>query len=159
MENEPLEQEEWDDTVPKDTWRNYSATGRLSVVFAGVTFCALFFPFQETPWGLQVATLTAYSVLVFSLAFRDKNCSLDRPQVQQQLAKFVWMHGPFLLLVYVIEAEWLNLASRMPEWLIVRGRKGSFYEWILIAILCLLAWREEHWMRAMVKRSVRAKSE
>jgi hypothetical protein len=45
MENQRLETEEaeWDDTVPKDTWRNYAATGRLAVILAGVTFCALFF--------------------------------------------------------------------------------------------------------------------
>src|SRR5579863_3500970 len=73
----------WDDSTPKDTWGNYSATGRLAAVLAGVTFCALFFPFMYRPWGLPVATLSAYTVLVFSLAFRDENCSLDRSQVQE----------------------------------------------------------------------------
>jgi hypothetical protein len=158
MENERAEpkEAEWDDKVPKDTWGNYSATGRLSVVLAGVTFSVLFFPFSDTPWGLKVATLTAYSVLIFSLAFRDSNCSLRKSQVRDQLAKFAFMHVPFLLLVYGIEAEWLNLASSMPSWLTVRGRKGSFYEWFLITALCLIAWWQEHWMRAIVRRKLRS---
>lgn len=154
MENEPAEstEAEWDDKAPKDTWGNYSATGRLSVVLGGVTFCALFFPFNETPWGLPVATLTAYTVFVFALAFRDRNCSLRKPQVQNQLPKFALMYVPFLLLVYGAEAEWLRLAPRMPSGLTMRGRKGSFYEWILIALLCLAAWWQEHWMRTIIKR-------
>jgi hypothetical protein len=160
MENRPVEptEAEWDDKTPKDTWRNYSATGRLAVVLAGVTFCAFFFPFMGTQWGLPVATLAAYSVLVFALAFRDKNCSLRRPQVQGQLTKFAFMHAPFLALVYGIESEWLNMSSRMPSWLTARGRKGSLYEWILIASLCLVAWGQEHWMRAIVKRNLRSDS-
>jgi len=160
MENEPVEtrEAEWDATAPKDTWRNYSATGRLAVVLAGVTFCALFFPFMKTPWGLPVATLSAYSVLVFAWAFRDSNCSLRRPQVQDQLTKFAFIHMMFLLLVYGIEAEWLNMASRMPSWLTLRGRKGSLYEWILITSLCLVAWWQVHWMRAIVKRKIRSDS-
>ena len=157
MERESVEptQQEWDDAVPKDTWRNYSATGRLAVLLAGVTFCALFFPFMKMQWGLPVATLAAYSVLVFGLAFRDKNCSLRRPQVQEHLPKFLLLHMPFLLLVYSVEALWLNFGSRMPNWLTVRGRKGSLYEWILIALLCLIAWGQEHWMRVIVRRSLR----
>jgi len=147
----------WDDSTPNDTWGNYSATGRLGVVLAGVTFCILFFPFMHRPWGLPVATLCAYTVLVFSLAFRDENCSLDRTQVQEKLPLFAAMHLPFLLAVYGIVLEWTHLASDMPNWLTVRGRRGSLYEWILIAILCLVAWRQEHWMRVIVKRSVRGK--
>jgi hypothetical protein len=42
----------------------------------------------------------------------------------------------------------------MPEWLTVRGRKGSFYEWILIASLCVLAWWQVHWMRTVEKRNL-----
>jgi hypothetical protein len=142
---------EWNDTVPKDTWRNYSATGRLAVVLAGVTFCALFFPFTGTQWGLPVATLISYSVLVFALAFRDKNCSLRKPQVRELIPQFLLMHLPFLSVVYWIEAEWLNQKSNMAYWLTARGRKGSLYEWILIALLCLIAWWQQHWMRAIVK--------
>ena len=145
----------WDDSRPKDTWGNYGATGRLAVVLAGVTFGALFFPFIGTQWGLPVATLAAYSVLVFSLTFRDKNCSLRRPEVRDQLPKFAFMHLPFLLLVYGIEVGWLNVASSMPEWLTVRGRKGSFYDWILIASICLLAWGQEHWVRTIVRSNLR----
>jgi hypothetical protein len=105
----------WDDRQPKDTWRNYSSTGRLAILLAGATFLLLFIPFEARPWGLTVATLAAYSVLVFSLAFRDKNCSLRRPQVQEQFGKFALMHGPFLLLVYAIEAGWLKLASHIAH--------------------------------------------
>src|SRR5579863_8933659 len=119
------EPDEWDDSKPKDTWSNYSATGRLAVVFAGITFGVLFFPSMGTRWGLPVATLAAYSVFVFSLAFRDKNCSLHRPQVQELLPRFLVMHMPFLLLVYLVVVEWLRLESQMPYWLIERGRKGS----------------------------------
>jgi hypothetical protein len=156
LQNEPVKSTEagWNDSTPKDTWRNYGATGRLAVVLAGVTFGALFFPFTGTQWGLPVAALAAYSVLVFSLVFRDKNCSLRKPQVRDQLPKFALMHAPFLLLVYDIEGEWLNMASRMPSWLTVRSRKGSFYEWILIASLCLIAWGQQHWMRAIVKSNL-----
>ncbi|MGA9060594.1 MAG: hypothetical protein WB341_02910 [Terracidiphilus sp.] len=150
------ELKEWDDSVPKDTWRNYSATGRLAILFSGVTFCVLFFPSMGTQWGIPVATLAAYSVLVFSLAFRDRNCSLHKPQVREKLPIFALMHVPFLMLVYGVEAEWVTMASHMPDWLTVRGRRGSFYEWILIAALCLIAWLQEHWMRAMIRRSLRS---
>jgi hypothetical protein len=153
MENEQVKpkEAEWEDTVPKDTWQNYSASGRLAPLLAGITFGALFFPFMGTQWGLSAATLTAYSVLVFSLAFRDKNCSLRRPQVQEQIPKFLLAHIPFLLAVYWIEMEWLKQKSNMPFWLTARGRKGSFYEWILIALICFIAWRQEHWMRLTIK--------
>jgi hypothetical protein len=158
MENKPVEplNVEWDDAVPKDTWRNYGATGRLAVVLAGLTFCVFFFPFIDSQWALPVATLASYSVLVFGLLFRDKNCSLRRPQVQEQLAKFAFMHVPFLIVVYGIEAEWLRMASQMPLEITRQGRKGSIYEWILIFVLCLIAWGEEHWMRAIVKRNLKS---
>lgn len=153
---EKAEDQSWDESTPKDTWRNYSATGRLAPLLAGVTFGTIFFPFMGTSWGLSVATLAAYSVLVFALAFRDKNCSLRRSQVQEKLPFFAAVHVPILAIVYGIVAEWGSLASRMPDWMTVRGRKGSFYDWILIAALGLLAWRQEHWMRATVKRSLRS---
>ena len=123
-------------------------------MLAGVTFCALFFPLMKRPWGLPVATLAGYSVLVFGLALRDENCSLGRIEVQELLPRFLLLHIPFLLAVYWIEMEWLKQKPNMPNWLTTSGRKGSFYEWILIALLCLIAWRQEHWMRAMVKRRV-----
>jgi uncharacterized membrane protein (UPF0136 family) len=153
MENEQIKPQgaEWDDTVPKDTWRNYSASGRLAALLAGVTFGALFFPFMGTQWGLLVATLVSYSVLVFALVFRDKNCSLRKPQVRELIPQFLLVHSPFLLVVYWIEAEWLSQKSSMPYWLTVRGRKGSLYEWALTALLCLIAWRQQHWMRAIAK--------
>lgn len=156
MNDEPSSATEagWNDEAPKDTWRNYPATGRLSVVLAAVTFCALFFPNMDKPWGLPVAIVAAYSVLVFSLAFRDKNCSLRRPQVRKLLPQFLLMHVPFLLLIYWIATLWIRLAPDMPDWLTVRGRKGSLYDWILTALLCLIAWAQEHWMRAIIKRSV-----
>jgi hypothetical protein len=143
--------EAWDDAEPKDTWRNYSATGRLAVVFAGVTFCVVFFPAMGTRWGLPVAALSAYSVLVFSWVFRDKNCSLSRPIVQEQIPRFLLVHVPFLLFVYWIVTEWIERKSMMPGWLTMRGRKGSLYEWILIASLCLLAWGQQRWMLAIVR--------
>ena len=156
MNDEPadLGNAEWDDSLPKDNWHNFSATGRLAVLMAGATFFALFFPTMGTQWGLPIATLTAYTVLVFALAFRDKNCSLRRPQVRGQLPKFVFMHAPFLLLIYWIEAEWLNLASQIPGWLNTRGSRGSLYEYILIASLFLIAWGQVKWMRTIVKRSL-----
>jgi hypothetical protein len=144
----------WDDTTPKDTWNNYSATGRLAVVLAGVTFCVLFFPFMSRPWGLPVATLAGYSVLVFSWALRDENCSLGRIEVQELLPRFVLLHIPFLLVVCGIEMEWLRQRSNMPDWLIVEGRKGSLYMWILTALLCVIAWQQARWMRTMVKRKL-----
>lgn len=117
-----------------------------------------FLSFRETQWGLPVATLASYSVLVFGMAFRDENCNIGRSQVQEQLGKFLLIHVPFLLLVYAFEAEWLKLKPGMPYWLIQRGRKGSLYEWILIALLCLIAWGQVHWMRMMVKRRVLSES-
>ena len=161
VENERLEpvKSEWDDTTPKDTWSNYGATGRLAVLLAGVTFGAIFFPFEDTRWGLSIATLASYSVLVFGMAFRDENCSIGRTEVQEQLGKFLLMHVPFLLLVYAVEAEWLKLKLGMPFWLIQRGRKGSFYDWFLIASLCLIAWGQVHWMRMMVKRKLVSESQ
>ena len=97
MENQPAKSTDanWDDTVPKDTWRNYAATGRLAVVLAGVTFGCFFFPFADTNWGLPIATLAAYSVLVFAMAFRDRNCALRNPQVRELLPQFLLMHVPF----------------------------------------------------------------
>lgn len=158
MENGPVasKEAEWDDTRPKDTWRNYSASGRLAGLLAVITFFVVFLPNSDSRWGLPVAILSAYSVLVFSYAFRDRNCSLSRPQVQEQLPKFALMHVPFLLLVYAVETEWMNAQSRVPHWLTVRGRKGSLYDMILGAILFLLAWWQVRWMRAIVKRSLRA---
>jgi hypothetical protein len=155
-DEEKAEDKSWDESTPKDTWRNYSASGRLAPLLAGVTFCAIFFPFMGTIWGLPVATLAAYSVLVSALAFRDKNCSLHRPQVQEKLPFFAAVHVPILAIVYGIVVEWGSLASHMPDWMTARGRKGSFYDWMLIAALGLLAWRQEHWMRATVKRSLRS---
>jgi hypothetical protein len=65
--------------------------------------------------------------------------------------KFLLVHIPFLLAVYWIETEWLKQKSNMPFWVTARGRKGSFYEWILIALICFIAWRQEHWMRLTIK--------
>ena len=158
MENETTnsQEAEWDDTAPKDTWRNYSATGRFAIIVAGITFVALFLPFHGKPWGLPVATLAAYSGFVFSMAFRDKNCSLRKPLVQRQIPKFLLLHVPFLILVYMAEAKWINLTQGMPDWLTTPSRRGSLYEWILIVLLGLIAWWEVHWMRAIVKRRFRA---
>jgi hypothetical protein len=55
------------------------------------------------------------------------------------------------LIVYWIELEWLNEKSRMPHWLTEQGRRGSLYEWILIALLGLLVAWQVLWMRSIVK--------
>lgn len=156
MENKTVKpaEAEWESAPPRDTWRNYSATGRLAALLAVVTFCALFMSFEDANQGLIVATLSAYSVFAFGAAFRDKNCSLRRPQVRGHLVKFAFMHVPFLLLVYAIESEWLDLTAQMPHWLVARGRKGSLYEYILAVSIGLIAWWQANWMRAIVKRSI-----
>jgi hypothetical protein len=150
---EPV-QDEWDDSVPRDTWRNYAATGRLAGVYAAVAFMAIFFPSMGTKWGLPVATVVSYSVLAFALAFRDKNCSLSKPLVQDQVPKFLLIHLPFLLVVFAIEMVWSNEMSRMPSWLVARGRKGSLYDWMLLVLLYLIASRQARWMRAIIRARI-----
>lgn len=60
MESEPANstEPEWNDKAPKDTWRNYFATGRLAIILAGVTFCVLLFSFQQNSLGIFHRDLT-----------------------------------------------------------------------------------------------------
>ena len=62
----------------------------------------VFIPFMDRPWAPYAAALTGYSVLVFSMAFRDAECSLRKPEVRQKLPGFLLLHLPLLAAVYVI---------------------------------------------------------
>jgi len=109
--------------------------------------------FSDRPWDPYAAALTCYTVLVFSLAFRDAECSLRKREVRRKVPGFLLLHIPLLAAVCVIVRFSILSAPWLPRFVTQEGRKGSMFEWIVTVALMMLAWRQEHWMRKIMKRS------
>ena len=137
----------------KDAKADDSTAIRLALIQAFVAVI-VFIPFMDRPWAPYAAALTGYSVLVFSMAFRDAECSLRKPEVRQKLPGFLQLHISFLAAVYVIETCSIRLAPQLPRFVTQAGRKGSLIEWIVTFALAMLAWAQEHWMRKIIRRSL-----
>ena len=119
------------------------------------TFVAviIFIPFADRSWCPFAAAITGYSVLVFSLAFRDRECSLRKPEVRQRLPEFLLLHVPFIAAVYLIVTLSIHFAHQLPRFLVQAGGKGSLLDWTVTFALAMLAWAQEHWMRAAIRRN------
>ena len=111
----------------------------------------VFIPFMDRPWALYAAAITGYSVLVFSMAFRDTECSLRKPEVRRKLPGYLVLHLLFLAVVYGIQSHSIRLAPQLPRLMTLEGRKSSLFEWIVTFALVMLAWGQEHWMRLIIK--------
>jgi len=108
--------------------------------------------FIDRPWDPYAAAFTCYSVLVFSLAFRDAECSLRKREVRRKIPGFLLLHIPLLAAVYAFVSFSIRVAPQLPGFMTREGRKGSILEWIVTFALIILAWRQEHWMRKIMKR-------
>jgi polyferredoxin len=114
----------------------------------------VFIPFMDRPWAPYAAALTAYTVLVFGMAFRDAECSLRKPEVRNKLPGFLLLHMLFLAVVYAIVNYSIRLTTQLPAFMARAGRKGSLFDWIVTFALVLLAWQQEHWMRRIIRRGL-----
>jgi hypothetical protein len=114
----------------------------------------VFIPFSDRPWAPSAAALTGYSVFVFSMAFRDAECSLRKPEVRQKLPGFLLLHLLSLAVVYAIVNYSISLTAQLPAFVTRAGRKGSLFDWIVTFALLLLAWGQEHWMRGTIRRGL-----
>jgi hypothetical protein len=117
------------------------------------TFLAVivFFPFIDRSWFPYATALTGYSVLVFSLVFRDAECSLRKPEVRRKLPGILLLHTPFLASVYVIVMFSIRFAPQLPRFMTQSGRKGSLFDWAVTFALVMLAWAQELWMRKIIR--------
>jgi hypothetical protein len=114
----------------------------------------VFIPFTDRSWVPYAAALAGYSVLVFSMAFRDAECSLRKPEVRQKLPGFLLLHLLSLAVVYAIVNYSIRLTEQLPTFMTRSGHKGSLFDWIVTFALLLLAWGQEHWMRWTIRRSL-----
>jgi hypothetical protein len=114
----------------------------------------VFIPFTGRPWAPYAAALTGYSVFVFSMAFRDAECSLRKPEVCQKLPGFLLLHLLSLAVVYATVNYSISLPTQLPVFMTRAGRKGSLFDWIVTFALVLLAWGQEHWMRKVIRRGL-----
>jgi hypothetical protein len=117
------------------------------------TFLAVIvlFPFIDRSWFPYAVALSGYTVLVFSLVFRDAECSLRKPEVRRKLPGILLLHIPFLASVYVTVMFSIRFAPQLPRFMTQSGRKGSLFDWAVTLALVLLAWAQEYWMRGIIR--------
>ena len=112
----------------------------------------VFLPFADRPWCPSAVALTSYSVFVFSMTFRDAECSLRKPEVRQKLPGFLLLHLLSLTVVFATVNYSISLTTQLPVFMTQVGRKGSLFDWIVTFALVMLGWAQEHWMRKIIRR-------
>jgi hypothetical protein len=113
-----------------------------------------FILFMDRPWVPYAAALTCYSVLVFSLVFRDSKCSLRKPEVRGKVPALLLIHIPFVAAVYFTVGFSIRIAPQLPRLVTQAGRKGSLFDWVVTVALMMLAWGQERWMRKIISRGL-----
>ena len=138
--------------------------GFLGIPVGLVLAFVLYFVLANERFGIQVATLTAYTVYVFFLLFSSvkssKGYDLRQKAVRQTIPHLLAIHAAFLAIVLIglTAALWLR-PYLPPSWIVKRGlRGGSWFDVFLLLIGVATCAFQVQICRKVLSRSITAKS-
>ncbi len=139
------------------------AIGKFVFICVGlVVALALYIVLGERPFGIQIATLIAYTGGVFCLVFfrwrwLHEAYSLRKKEVQQQIPRLLAIHAAFLAFLFAVLTFAFFVRPHLPSyWLIERGVKhDSLFSDGLILICSLTGVTQVFISRSILSRSVR----
>jgi ABC-type xylose transport system permease subunit len=133
------------------------------ILLLGFGSLAVFITLGNRPYGMQTATLISYSGVIFIWTFfRTKGVntkhSLSAPYVLEQLPRLLMIHFAYLLALFVLETQALDIRSSMPRWwLVAQGRKGMPpFDFALMLILMVIAVSQIFISRRILGRAKKA---
>ncbi|HEX8724231.1 MAG TPA: hypothetical protein VF737_02455 [Gemmatimonadaceae bacterium] len=144
--------------------------GRLALMgslFLGFTAGPVaMIPLIDVPYGLQIVTGVAYTLLVTFLTFARVRSNTSTPlpsylftcpAVRQRLARLVLRHAGFLVVLFALEALGLAIGPRLPAWWTSwSGGRGVPPLFTALSFLGLaLAWAEIGTNRWLIDRAHR----
>jgi hypothetical protein len=124
---------------------------------AAILFLGLFVPFLPQSWHVQAATLSAYSVLMIGLTFRNSDYSLGDIPVQRKLPLLLSMHSFFLAVIYSCESYALALQPHLPEYWNHFGRRSPSLFFNVLGVFVLLVYSVQRFsMRRILDDSIKS---
>ena len=132
----------------------------VGVVLALILYASL----ANWPFGIQLATLVAYTSYVFTFVFcnvrSSKGYDLRQGGVRQKIPHLLIIHVVFLAIVFVGLTVALSLRPSLPPfWLVPRERRGeNWFELSLLLIGFVTCTFQVHICRKILSRGVRAES-
>jgi len=92
---------------------------RWSPIICLLVFCALYFPLRSHPWSWPLAIASAYSVLVFIVAFNfgfsDSSDLFGDSRAPKYVLTLLLPHALFLALLMLAAYLWLHLGPILPH--------------------------------------------
>jgi hypothetical protein len=126
-----------------------------------VTVFLLYVFLGDKPFGIQIATIIAYSGSVFCLVFfrwrfLDEAYNLRIEAVQEQIPRLLAIHLAFLGFIVAVLTLALFLRSQLPSfWFTERfGKHGSLFSHGLLLICTLAAVTQVFICRTILSRSI-----
>jgi hypothetical protein len=130
--------------------------GRWAHVIAGLSFCLLYFPFQNHSWIWLVAIMLTYIVFMFcctcGMAFQDSDDFFGNLQVSRFMAKLLMRQVFVLMLISFGAYLWLRLKTILPDWMTYESRRGSLWDFCGLILFYWAAVKEASWMARKIKR-------
>jgi hypothetical protein len=138
--------------------------GFLGIPLVCILALALYFVLADKPFGIQVATLVAYTGYVFFFVFSNlrasKGYDLRQRAVRQKIPHLLVIHAVFLAIVFIGLTVALSLRPSLPpSWLEPRGRRGeNWFELSILAIVFVTCMFQAQICRKILSRSVGVES-
>jgi hypothetical protein len=117
---EMIEDSEEDPPASISEWLN---TENATICAGIILFFALFILLSAHPMRFQIATLSAYTLVILGLIFRGPKYSLRIAAVRKALPNVFLLHGLFLVFLYVVITYEIKLMPDMPAFLLHPGRR------------------------------------
>jgi len=140
----------------------------FSTIFLCMTVGSLplFLLLTRRPYGLQVASIIAYTLfeLFFTFATTGSGPSgrnvpgykFTCPAVESQVPRLLWRHVGFLIALFVLQTAMLAVHPHLPDWWSVQDRKGGTLFELALFFLCFgLAWTQILTNRSLLDRAHR----
>jgi hypothetical protein len=115
----------------------------VGIVLAAIAAVVLFIALGDKPFGIQIATLIAYSGTAFFFVFcRSRGLrgySLRNKAVQREIPRLLAIHAAFLVSIFIVQTSAFHLRSSLPSYLLTENR-GRFANWsvrVLIVFFCV----------------------
>jgi hypothetical protein len=117
---EVIEDGEEDPPASISEWLN---TENATICAGILLFFALFILLGTHPLKFQIATLSAYTLVVLGLIFRGPKYSLRIAVVREALPNVFLLHCMFMAFLYVVITCEIKLMPDMPAFLLHPGRR------------------------------------
>lgn len=168
FEPQPQWKEQWPYCDPcRDGTFSGARFALMTTIFLGwiVGSFALFMVLADKPYGLQEASIVAYTLfeLFFTFARTGTRGGHDLPPykftcpaVEGQIPRLLWRHLGFLVALFALQTAMLAVRTHLPDWWNMQDRNGDTPLFAVVFFLCFgLAWAEVRSNRALLERAHR----